>query len=84
VHLVSIGRTLAAWSGALRRAGVEVRGRSAWRPVDPPPLGVLRSAAGGGLVLAAYGRETARRHVRERLAECAPALREPDGLLFTA
>jgi hypothetical protein len=84
VHLVSIGRTLAAWSGALRRAGVEVLGRTAWRPVDPLPRGVLRSADGGALVLAAYGRETARRHVRERLAESALALREPEGLLFTA
>ncbi|MHC5209419.1 MAG: glycosyltransferase family 2 protein [Planctomycetota bacterium] len=84
VHLVSTGRTLAAWAGALKRARIEIAGRTSWRPMDGLPAEVLAAAAGGCLILAAYGHASTRQRVRERVVQSGTSLREPDDLLFTA
>jgi hypothetical protein len=84
VHLVSTGRTLAAWAGALRRAGIELSGRTDWRTDGQLPPEVLRDAGRGALVLAAYGNAIARQRVRGSVATSVPPLLEPDDLLFSA
>jgi hypothetical protein len=84
VHLVSTGTTLASWTGSLRRAGIDLAGRSSWRPTDELPSALLKAAEGGALVLAAYGHANTRQRLRERLVVSIPTLREPEHLLFTA
>jgi hypothetical protein len=84
VHLVSTGGTLTAWAGALRRAGIELAGRTSWRPFDPLPDAIPRAARSGALVLAAYGHASTRQRVRERLVQASVPLPEPEDLLFTA
>ena len=80
--LVSTGRTLDDWRQALRAAGATVLATRAWKPGQPAAeiLADARGAAGGAVVVAAYGTPA----VRARLRAALPGLREPEELIFTA
>ncbi len=75
VALVSVGRTLTAWSDALVAADVDLVAAHAWRSGRPFP-----SIEDDALVLAVFGMAKTRAAVR---AAC-PERHEPDDLLFAA
>jgi len=75
VLLLSTGATLERWQQALRAAGVELAGASAWAPGRPPP-----SPPRDALLLAAYGMAG----VRARLAAALDGVVSREDLLFAA
>ncbi len=80
VVLTSIGETLDAWRDDLENSTIMLAESLPWRPSQEPPPAAVAEPPSNAVVVAAYGRPTARKRVRAALGHPS----EPDALLFVA